>query len=78
MSNPKFNVGDKVKTVLHGEKVIGTVTKYVPGDPTGLIYHFKFNDGTSIVMEKHRVNREVVSINDPLPEWMEKKIKRIN
>lgn len=77
MANPKFKVGDKVKTVLHGAKVVGEVTKYVPEDYAGLIYHFKFNDGTLITMDRDRVNREVVSINDPLPDWMEKRVKRL-
>lgn len=78
MANPKFKVGDKVKTVLHGVKVVGEVTKYNPEDYSGLIYDFKFNDGTLITMDRDRVNREVVSINDPLPDWLEKKIKRLD
>lgn len=78
MRKPKFNVGDKVKTVLHGVKVVGKMTKFIPDDPAGLAYHFSFNDGTNITMDWNRVNQEVVGINDNLPDWMEKKIKKLD
>lgn len=74
----KFNVGDRVKTVLHGEKVLGTCTKYTPDDPAGFVYDFEFNDGTKICMNSDRVNREVLAFDKPLPEWLEKKIKSRN